>query len=525
METPNASPTTKTALLVIHGIGQQDPFEALDSFTRGFVDYFRTQFARTGQANAIREIRPVRFNHGNWTEVALRLRFKKPATNQGLQELHLHEYYWAPHTQGRVTYRAVLGWLIRTGLTPLRYLSQNLQAEWAASGGKLASVGAVFARETLRIAFLYLPVLLLTGYLIYALATLPDLAGALGPLLTAWKEEMQKLPLVMVALAVTVALVLAWFMLGTAWRLSFRRGMSIQREVEITWFLQAGFWALVFLLVAVWVATAFGPIGLIQTLMAKFSSWASTRAFLRVSVWPVGKAILIVGVVLYLRKILVEYIGDIAVYVTTDEKAEHYKARSQILKESTEALRRLLASTEEYDQVIIAGHSLGSAIAYDTINRLLNEAWALRGLPGPASPPTREQLERLRGLVTFGSPLDKIYYFFRRQVDEDQAIRAQTLSFIHSFRRGKSYRQYGSYAMTFGPPGTPEGDASSHPTLSKEFRWLNIWARMDPVSGFLDHYVIDPNDQLSRPYLLWGAAHVAYWRDPEFYRFVAERLL
>ncbi len=48
---------------------------------------------------------------------------------------------------------------------------------------------------------------------------------------------------------------------------------------------------------------------------------------------------------------------------------------------------------------------------------------------------------------------------------------------------------------------------------------------MDPVSGFLDHYVLDPQDQLSRPYVIWGTAHLAYWRDPVFYRFVAERLL
>lgn len=525
MATATTLPTTKTAFLVIHGIGQQDPFETLDSFGRGFVDYFSAQFARTNQPNAVREIRPVRLNHGDWVEVALRLRFEKPATDRGLRELHLHEYYWAPHTQGRVTYRAVLAWLIRTGLTPLRYLSQNLQAEWIASGGKLATVGTVFARELVRIVLLYLPALLLVGYLFYALATLPDLAQAFAPLLDAWRAEARKLPLAVFGLAVGVSVFLASFVLATAWRLRVRRGTLIEREAQIAWFFQAGFWALVFLLIAVGVAVASWPIGLIQTLMTKLSSWASARVFLRVNVWPVVKTVLLFGLILYLRKILVDYVGDVAVYVTADEKAEHYKARSQILKESTEALRRLLASPEKYDQVIVAGHSLGSVIAYDTINRLLNETWALGGSPGPGPTLTRDQLERLLGLVTFGSPLDKIYYFFRRQVDEDQAIRAQVLSFIHGFRRGKSYRRYDPYTLTFGPPGTPEGDASSHPTLKQEFRWLNVWAWMDPVSGFLDHYVLAPKDQRHRPYLIWGAAHLAYWRDPGFYRFIAERLL
>jgi hypothetical protein len=48
---------------------------------------------------------------------------------------------------------------------------------------------------------------------------------------------------------------------------------------------------------------------------------------------------------------------------------------------------------------------------------------------------------------------------------------------------------------------------------------------MDPVSGFLDHYLIDRGDQRHRWYGVWGAAHVAYWRDPKVYRFIAERLL
>lgn len=74
-------------------------------------------------------------------------------------------------------------------------------------------------------------------------------------------------------------------------------------------------------------------------------------------------------------------------------------------------------------------------IAYDTINELLTQ---FNGVIGPA--PNRPDLplnlgdpQKLRGLVTFGSPLDKIYYFFREHVTEDQAMRAQILSMLHSF--------------------------------------------------------------------------------------------
>lgn len=36
-------PEGRTAFLVIHGIGEQNPFEALDSSTRGFVRYMQSR--------------------------------------------------------------------------------------------------------------------------------------------------------------------------------------------------------------------------------------------------------------------------------------------------------------------------------------------------------------------------------------------------------------------------------------------------------------------------------------------------
>jgi hypothetical protein len=50
--------------------------------------------------------------------------------------------------------------------------------------------------------------------------------------------------------------------------------------------------------------------------------------------------------------------------------------------------------------------ALGSVIAYDTINELL-----ARSRAGPSPDPS--DLERLVGMVTFGCPLNKVFYFFR----------------------------------------------------------------------------------------------------------------
>ena len=60
----------KTAVLVIHGIGEQDPYETLDQFARGLADHYRLP-----QADARRQpsVEPLLINHEGWNEVAVRL--------------------------------------------------------------------------------------------------------------------------------------------------------------------------------------------------------------------------------------------------------------------------------------------------------------------------------------------------------------------------------------------------------------------------------------------------------------------
>jgi hypothetical protein len=114
--------TGKTAILVIHGIGEQNPYETLDSFAQGFALYFN----KLNPKNKA-QLHPERLRHKDWTQVCVHLEFEKDATPNGLRQLSLFEFYWAPYTEGKMTYRGVLGWLARTSLTPLRYLTDNLQ--------------------------------------------------------------------------------------------------------------------------------------------------------------------------------------------------------------------------------------------------------------------------------------------------------------------------------------------------------------------------------------------------------------
>jgi hypothetical protein len=69
-----------TALLVIHGIGEQNPYETIDQAARGFVQLYRAQ----GHDLVLR---PERVRHDEWTEVALHLEFAEPVTERGLRRL------------------------------------------------------------------------------------------------------------------------------------------------------------------------------------------------------------------------------------------------------------------------------------------------------------------------------------------------------------------------------------------------------------------------------------------------------
>ena len=428
----------------------------------------------------------------------------------GPSQVSLYEFYWAPYTEDKISYKESLKWLIRTGLTPLRQLSANLQELLAAEDReKREPVLWIFFKELLRTVLLYIPLVAALGALFFWIVRPPSLtqiqeASRLVSILNPWLAAV-------FALCATVSGVLILSMLGFVRDLARRRGQTIQARADKSWFALALVFAFLF--------------GLCAWYLAKTSlAWGQVpdpRSALYRGLELSGTAWL----VWLVRKVLVDYVGDIAIYVSTDEKSKGFVARSQILKQATDSLIGILMDDDkQFDQVIVAGHSLGSVIAYDTINRLFGQTWAWDNKAEELPPAPSEQLKKLKGLITFGSPLDKIYYFFRQEVNEDQAVRAQIISFLHPFRRARSGRDYGNYLFTY-----PQGqalDKAKWPYAFPDFgnfRWLNVWSSADPVSGYLNFY--DVEDQLHRWYPVPLLAHLAYWRDPEFYRYFAEHLL
>src|SRR6266699_843716 len=318
--------TAHTAILVIHGIGEQNPYETLDSFARGLATHF---------ADRKPVLRAERISHEEWTEVAVHVQFNDAVTPRGLKHLSVFEFYWAPFTEDKVSYWGVLRWLARTAFTPLAYLADNLQAllwQEQQTSGKPPTPGravALFLREVLRIAVAYVPLLMIvavTASLLYANA--PTAVGTVRNLVDVLRRDHHLGGLGLVVACLAVASVLLWFILQELIHWAARSGPSVEKIAENVWLTLAVICCVGFFLAG---------LGLARILAIDLGPYV--QLVVRRSTLGV---LALVGGLWFLKRIAVGYLGDIAVYVTTDQKAPSFEAKTRILKQSSAALATLL---------------------------------------------------------------------------------------------------------------------------------------------------------------------------------------
>lgn len=537
----------RAALVLIHGIGQQRPYETMDAFARGLVSSFGAEEAELEHRLEWRD-----GPSGRGTRSFLRVELPEPAPRSGAREVDVHEFYWAGLVQGRIRLRQVLAWVARTALTPLRSWAHQPEVLFREKGA-LGKPLWTFARELLRAGgLLVLAAAVLLPFLYTAYnAGAVERAGR-----TVWGAVAgTEHPL---WLAVWTAGVFLGAMLARGWVQLLRRRLGgrdagspedgARRSTTRLWFFAS---AVTFLFVAAAAYLTQGALGVVPLVTEVAAAlWSG----------PVLAPLAAAGIAFLLRRYLVRYVGDIALYVTADERSEFYRTRDEILRKLTGRLHTLFHSGE-YDGIFLAGHSLGSVIAYDALNRIAREARAVEigsdGTEGDGAeewgddagsagaPPgklTREDLDRrLWGLLTFGSPLDKVHYFFRTIVEEDQTVREQILTSLHGFRRVDAERA-GVVASGGGARSGAGSDEDVAPAETREapegrrrlevdcppipdpsnFEWRNVYSPLDPISGRLDFYRVD-GEQCCRYYWPLGA-HLAYWEDPVFYDLVREWL-
>lgn len=184
----------------------------------------------------------------------------------------------------------------------------------------------------------------------------------------------------------------------------------------------------------------------------------------------------LLAVTLLLRRFVIQYVGDVAAYVSPHVVDRFFDLRHRVKDTIWKAAKAVYALRDDagrlfYPRVYIVGHSLGSVIAYDVLNRLINDD----DLSTKKAPPCCDDVPtdpldvktRTKLLLTYGSPLDKT-------------------AFIFSMQDADAGSERDSIAATLQPLIVSE----------RPFEWRNIWSPNDIISGPLAFYDTPPDDTL-----------------------------
>ena len=489
-------PEKRTAFLIVHGIGEQSPFETMDAFVKGF---FKVLKQNNNKEISIKHcVKPRTKNDKiEWIENFISLvKEDRPEC-----PIDFYEYYWAHHMEDKITFAETVDWLIKTSDGARKFYHENLKIveKYESNNDN---------------AFDYK------------------------------RREFKK----------------QWYL----------------KHVRRSWDFK-NYWYLKYLS------------GFLRVL-----TWLPSVVILRISlkVPYMGSIIEILRPIIgwFVNEYFVKYIGDVAIYTTTDVKSKHYAIRRAILDESVETVKNLI-NNERYKNIIVAGHSLGSVIAYDILNRVNHEV--------NVGAIDKRLRKKLYGFVTFGSPLDKTAFFFREQIPKEQYIRKQILAHFHSFKirdlnltsyfcldefkpplsvkelckaiernTGKTSlnacrntvpwlnellnkkdlcdtiksikgisdedlsakdkiniidinRLLLEKAYPEQTPKNPERVTNPIKPLLDHIAWINFWDEKDPVSGQLDFYkdVENIRCDTKEPF---GIAHTKYWEYDEMYKGICE---
>jgi hypothetical protein len=587
-----AAGVEKRALWVVHGMGQQVPFETLDALAQGVLlgakaglNDWRVQ----GHPRCVN----VKFSSADspsMTQVVQRVEIDlhKPGEPGARMELHLYEAYWAPLTEGVAKVTDVVSFLYNGALHGLLNCFRPFrramfphdkspeknpnQAEGKVSQGlwdfrvrKIAAFlivaalaivlalgainAAIVAASAAKLKFPLFDSWPMSGYwdqLTAIASAVTALALSFG--LVLFLAEMSR-PADLSSGAKRTIMVLSWVSLGIAaasivlgglllWLIPF--WAAVARWFQGMHYYAAQFVATVGILFAILLAAIaalrraaykskgkdhrhggvpfvlflFGYLLHILILILLIS--VQFHRFLDLSVlsptqqkivhflaspywvWPA-----LLAISKLLNDVIVEYPGDVAIYVAPNKLDRFDEARQEIKQLALDSLmplysaRGLNAAGEEdpaiqlYSKVGLLGHSLGSVIAYDTLNKLLTLDELLNNKFAVA--------ERTCVFETFGSPLDKTAFFFSYQGTQNLDIREQLAATVQPL-----IQDYSRF---------------------RSFPWINVYSRSDIISGNLKFYDVDPADPKS-PHaasfvhnvadsdaVVPLVAHVEYWKN------------
>jgi len=146
--------------------------------------------------------------------------------------------------------------------------------------------------------------------------------------------------------------------------------------------------------------------------------------------------------------------SDIRLWSSMKENENNYRIRRAIIDQAKQSIEHVIQD-QNCTRVVIVGHSLGSSVAYDALRELGQHNLARQTHHQDQLLP----LSKVSHLVTLGSPIDKIAYFFESK--DSQHYRANRVR------------------------ETIRGDLASEPFFrdgDQQIDWINIWDDADIIS-------------------------------------------
>jgi hypothetical protein len=452
---PPAGESGATAIVAWHGMGQQLPYATLAEVAEALA---QCHARVAGGAVPTVTARDVDLGGERLRRAELTL-----AGPTGTREVHVYEAYWAPLTEGKITLPETMQFLlgagvqgVRYGFWPPRVLERFLFGRWVTFplSPILALVYLVLLATVLSLIVVNAAVV---GISVLKLVTDPGDAHR-------WPDYalLRDLTLDLAVLAAP------FLVLGVTLFLSYRsatregRHSSPMRKRPIVA-------ALIWFLIALTIAVTLGVGVLIAYHVVAHGVLAGTT-------WPwsgvfpgffdhapalrehprlaLFGAILVWAIVVAgsagVRWFLLEFVGDTAIYVTSHVLNRFSETRDAVKARSC-AVTGAIYTHGGYETHLLMAHSLGSVIAYDTLNRLIADDQVNGGRVQVAA--------RTRLLLTFGSILDKTAFLFRAQADHGEVREALASA---------------SQPLISDPRARP--------------RWINIFSPSDVFSGALDYY-------------------------------------
>jgi hypothetical protein len=587
-------PARRSAVFVAHGMGQQRRFDTLDQIAVGLIKAdSAARWEAKDTAIPTPEVITIERSDGYLHGVKLRLRAESAEC-----ETHIFEGYWAPLAEGAVNLRDVIAFLFSAGFNGLAKAGRQLirilfnrehafPADFPATVYLLTAMLALAALVIMNTAIVTVAALgsPLTNSPVWLKGLRPDLTTLFNLLLLIaaafsltiylsarsrrgpqGAQNEKGRGLINSSIALFIGVIVTMIAGGLAIPLLFYGHVYGQPETEylkkafgagLVAFVNCGFGLILLSLAVALLAVAarkvaamiahtqrkmarsskllfWGAVAMLAIILAlevrlgsvilpdPGGGWSASAAFGSIgeNPWTAIKSVcyslsglswpLLIAVSWYVRGLLVQYVGDVALYVDSHKLDRFDSLRENIRKTVQTAAKAVYeapaANGFAYDSVFIVGHSLGSVVVYDALNRLINEDELGGG--------KLRIVERTKLLLTFGSPLDKIAFLFARQYEgTGPFIREALVAAAQPLVQSAGFRQ---------------------------FEWINIWSKLDIISGRLDFFDLPPGgtgtgggeslkpkpvrnliDDEARTLL---AAHVEYWGNSLLYRTLREQI-